>query len=154
MREPEPRMTLLRNVDLFSGLTGKELRTVLELAREWSFAPGAEMARQGEKGGRFHLVLEGEADVEIDGALRARLRPGDYFGEMALLDGGARTATVRAVTPMRTLGIAVFNFKPLIRQHPTIAEKLLVRLSCRVRELEEKIAASSKGRYLDASVAG
>ena len=152
MAKTDPRLALLQKVDLFSGLNRKELESVLQAAREWTFKEGQEMAVQGEKGGRFYLLLEGEAHVQIDGTVLATLRPGDYFGEMALLDGLPRSATVRATAPVRTLGLAVFNFMPLVRKHPSIAEKLLSRLSCRVRELENKLADSSQRRYLDASV--
>jgi CRP/FNR family cyclic AMP-dependent transcriptional regulator len=135
----DPLAEALANVDLFSGLSPKELRFVVATAREAKFDEGTTITSQGEKGGRFYLILEGEVDVLIDGCSQNRMVAGEYFGEMSLLDGEPRAATVVAATPLRLLGLASFNFKPLLREHHSIAEKLLVTLSRRVRAAERNV---------------
>jgi len=83
-------------------------------------------------------VVEGEAVICINDEDEMPIGVGAYFGEMSLLDGEPRSATVRATTPLRTLTVASFNFRPLLLEHPTITYKLLVALSRRVRERERE----------------
>lgn len=137
MAKADPRVQALGNVDLFSELSPKELKSILATTREVKVDAGQAVTTQGEKGGRFFLILEGEVDVVIDGDTVNHMGPGAYFGEMSLLDGEPRSATVVGTTPLVVLSLASFNFKPLLREYPSIAEKLLATLSRRVREIEE-----------------
>lgn len=75
----------------------------------------------------------------MKGRTRSELGPGDYFGEMSLLDGGPRSATVRASEPLTTLSIAEWNFRPLLKSHPTIAYKMLVMMCRRLRSVERNV---------------
>src|SRR5207248_5516649 len=125
----------LANVDLFRGLSARELRAVADQGKDIEYREGTKVAVEGEEGGRFHVILEGKATVGRRGKVVATLGPGDYFGEIALIDGGPRTATVTAEPPLRTHSIARFNFRPLLREYPGITEKLLVEVARRLRGL-------------------
>jgi CRP/FNR family cyclic AMP-dependent transcriptional regulator len=124
---------LLSSVPLFSGCTKKELQAIARATKEVNHKGGAVIAREGEKGMGFFLILDGTARVSIGGRTRAKLGPGDYFGEIALLDEGPRSATVTADTPMRLLGLTAWNFRRLITDNPSIAQKLLRAMADRLR---------------------
>jgi CRP-like cAMP-binding protein len=132
----EQVLQLLGQVELFEGLSKAELRKIHGLSKELSFDAGEDVITREGRGGRFFLVVEGEAVVCIDEDRELDLNVGDYFGEMSLIDGQPRSATVTAKTPLTTFSLASFNFRPLMLEHPTIAHKLLVALSRRVRELD------------------
>jgi CRP-like cAMP-binding protein len=133
-------LELLARVELFEGLSKADLRRVYGLSKEMRFEPGEDVITQGGAGGRFYLVIEGEAVVSIDGRPTVDLHSGDYFGEMSLIDGDRRSATVTAKAPLRTLTLASFTFRPLMLEHPEIAQKLLVALSRRVRIADRNTA--------------
>jgi CRP-like cAMP-binding protein len=126
----------LRKVPLFEGLSAKQLRRIGDMAKEMSWAPGENLTIENTKGSRFHLILDGKVDVSARGRRKTTLGPGDTLGEMALIDGQPRTATVVAATPVRTLSLASWNFKGLLREYPSIAEQVMRRLVQRIRELE------------------
>lgn len=132
-------LDMLRSVRLFEGLSKRELQAVLKSGDVVEHPAGEAIVRQGAVGAGFHLVLEGTAKVRAGGRTRRVLRPGDYFGEMALIDKGRRSATVLAETAVTTLVISSWNFTPLLDKHPSIAKKLLVELSKRVRSLENSL---------------
>jgi CRP/FNR family transcriptional regulator len=131
----------LARVPLFSGCSARELSLIARAAKEVSHPAGTVIAREGEPGVGMFLVLEGRAEVSIGGRRRRTLGPGDFFGEIALLDGGPRTATVTALTPVRLVGITEWVFRGLIREHPTIALKTLEAMAARLR-------AAAKGASL------
>lgn len=128
---------LLGHVALFEGLPNKSLKRIIEMAGERQYPPGEELTEQETKGARFHLILEGSAKVVVNGRTRRRLGPGDTLGEIALIDGQPRTATVVAETEVRTLTIASWNFRGLLREEPDVALKVMTELARRVRELEK-----------------
>jgi CRP-like cAMP-binding protein len=129
-------LDLLARVDLFDDLSKADLRRIHGLSKELTFKAGQDVITQEGRGGRFYLVTEGEAVVEINGRPNRLLGVGDYFGEMSLIDGEPRSATITARTPLRTFTLASFNFRPLMLKHPTIMQKLLIALSRRIRELD------------------
>ena len=128
----------IRSVPLFSEYSDKDLKRVAAITKEVEFPAGKEIARQGESGIGFHMITGGEAEVEVDGSTHGTLGPGSYFGEMSLLDGGPRSATVRAVTPLRTVSMTSWDFNALLDQHPELAKKLLIELSRRIRATERR----------------
>lgn len=132
---PSPIETL-RGVALFQGLSKRELRAILEVAKEVEFAAGRRIVSEGKSGAGFHLILEGSAKVSARGRTFRRLGPGEYFGEISLIDGGPRTATVTAETGLRTLSLASWDFMPILERHSSIATKLLVEMCRRLRALE------------------
>jgi len=127
----------LAAVPLFEELSKKDLKTILDSSKEVSFAPGRTIVEEGTTGVAFHLIIEGTARVSVKGRTKAKLGPGDYFGEISLIDRGPRSATVSAETEVHTVTVASWNFLTLIDHTPTIARKLLTGLCKRIRETEK-----------------
>jgi CRP-like cAMP-binding protein len=140
--------TRLGRVDIFAPLSAKERSQIARIGRELRHDPGKVLASEGESGIGFHLVLEGSAEVDVGGQHRTTLGPGDYFGEISVLDGQPRTATVR-VGPdgLRTFTILAWNFKGMLDDHPQVAKALLVGLCARLRAAEARAgqAAGASG---------
>ncbi|MGH2710528.1 MAG: cyclic nucleotide-binding domain-containing protein [Actinomycetota bacterium] len=130
---------MLGSVPLFEGLSKRELDLIYREAKQTKFDAGHDIVEQGATGVGFHLILEGKADVVVGGRKRATLGPGDYFGEMSLLDGGPRSATVKTATEVKTLALTSWVFLPLLDKMPSIARKMLVELSRRLRGLEKSL---------------
>jgi CRP-like cAMP-binding protein len=128
---------VLRQVPLFAGLSDRHLRRVAKLATVARFRPNVAVVREARQGHTFFVILEGRAEVRR-GARTTELVSGDYFGEMALLDRGPRSATVTTQTETTVLRIAAAPFHKLLRSEPTIAIALLETLSLRIRELERQ----------------
>jgi CRP-like cAMP-binding protein len=136
MAKSDPVFDSLAQVRIFSGLTRKELLAIAALAKPFTFAAGSTLVEEGTEGGRFYLITSGKAEISIRGQTVRTLGPGSYLGEIAMIDGGPRTATVRAATDVEALGIASFNFRPLLRSEPGVAFKILVELCGRLRAVD------------------
>ena len=130
------QVNLLSGVELFAGLTKKEAAFLLQFMRDYNYPAGKVMVQEGDKGGRFFLIVSGSAAVTRKGRRIRRLGPGDSFGDIALIDGGPRSATVTAETPMSTLTLASWNFKAALLENPSITYKLLLVLCKRLRDAE------------------
>ncbi len=100
---------------------------------------GSIVTRTGDPGDEFFVLVDGSVTVEISPRKRGRLRPGDFFGEMSLLDGEPRSATVRAETDVRLLVIQRRNFQSLLREVPELSHRVLETLSRRIRLLEKSL---------------
>jgi CRP-like cAMP-binding protein len=124
---------LLSNVPLFSELTKKELQSFASAGKEVRHTPGDVLAKEGDTGLGFFLIIEGTAAVTIGGKARGKMGPGDFFGEIALLEGGPRTATVTAETPMRVIGITQWVFRRIVEQNPSVSMKMLKVMASRLR---------------------
>ncbi len=124
----------LTNVPIFSGCSQKELNLIARAVKEVSHPAGTVIAREGEPGVGLFVVIEGTAKVTIGGSPKSKLGPGDFFGEIALLDGGPRTATVTATSDVKLLGLTEWVFRGLLQQHPSIAVKTLQGLAGRLRQ--------------------
>ena len=116
---------LLKQVPLFSDLDNRELSQVAESMKRREFSAGQEIAREGESGVGFFVIEDGNAKVSVHGEERRRLGPGDYFGEIALIAQGARTATVTADSDLTAYGMTFWDFRPLVEGNASIAWKLL-----------------------------
>src|SRR3954447_16409540 len=127
---------LIKNVPLFRGLNDKQLKSLANSFTERSFREGQELTAEGTGGAGFFVIESGEARVTVDGEDRRTLGPGDYFGEIALIDGGLRTASVTATTDGKAYGLTPWQFRPLLEEHAEIAWPLLEAMAARVRELE------------------
>ena len=101
---------------------------------ERTFSEGSVIATEGQSGVGFFLIEEGNASVSIGGEQIRTLVPGDYFGEIALIDDGPRTATVVAATDLRCRAMSAWEFRPFVQDHPEVAWPLLVTLASRLRE--------------------
>ena len=130
---------LLGSVDLFAGLKRRDLARVAAAAKEMTFPVGAVITAEGKRGKLFHVIAEGQARVTVNGRKRSVLQVGDYFGEIALLDGGARSATIVAETPLRTYTLASWNFKPLLKENPAITYQVLLQMCDRLRRAERSL---------------
>lgn len=128
----------LRAVPLFADLANRDLKQLADSMREQTFAAGDEVVAQGKGGVGFFVILEGTARVIQDGEERARLSAGDYFGEMALIDGDLRLASVHAEGELRCASMTTWNFRPFVREHPDVAWALLTALVKRVREAQAR----------------
>ena len=129
---------MLGRTQLFQGLSRKELETVAMTSREVDHAAGQDVVHEDAEAVGFHLIISGSATVIQGGRKLRTLGPGDTFGEIALIDGGRRSASVHADTALHTLSIMTWHFTPLLLEHPTIAHKLLLELCRRLREAEAR----------------
>jgi len=132
----QERLDMLRGLHVFSACSDRELNQINRLVDEVDVREGEVLMRQGDPGRQSFIVIEGEADVTVDGTCVATLGPGTFIGEMSLIDLLPRVATVTARTPMRLLAIGVQQFSALLN-HRNVAEKLLQTIAGRLREVEE-----------------
>lgn len=138
----EDRMERLSEVPLFEACSRKQLRGIAKIARVFDVTAGTVLTRAGEPGEEFFLLVDGTARVEVSPEKQVLLPPGQFFGEMSLLDGGPRSATVVAHTPVRLLVISRRHFSALLAEVPGLVQALLVTLSRRVRKAEEQARAA------------
>ncbi len=131
----------LAKVPLFSECSQRDLQTVARVVREIPHGAGTVIAREGEPGVGLFIILDGTADVSIGGRKKATLGPGDFFGEIALLDGGPRTATVTAKSDVALLGLTEWVFRGLMVEHPSIALKTLQQMAARLRSATKAATA-------------
>jgi CRP-like cAMP-binding protein len=131
------KIELLREVRMFEECSQRQLRSIARIARVFDAPAGTLLTRAGEPGDEFFLILDGTASVDVATEKRGSLRPGAFFGEMSLLDGGPRSATIVAETPVRLLVINRRNFSVLLKDAPGLTETLLMTLSRRVRQAED-----------------
>jgi CRP-like cAMP-binding protein len=130
---------VLKDMPLFQDVPMRHLRKIAALTKEVSFSPGSPIVRTGERGDSFFVILEGSASVLRPGVSPSiALEPGDYFGEMALLDGAPRSATVVAESAVRCLRLGSGPFLKMLRNEPEIAISMLKQLAGRVRETQAR----------------
>lgn len=130
------RVEALASVPLFRRCSQEELRKVGGLATEVDLPSGTVVCRQGTPGHEACIVLDGEADVAIDGEVVASIGPGGFFGELALLDGGPRVATVTATRPLHLLVLTRQELHAMVEQAPAVAWGLLQGIGARLRQVE------------------
>jgi CRP/FNR family cyclic AMP-dependent transcriptional regulator len=129
----EPSVELLQRVPLFADFERRELQRLARSFRERTFQAGSTVADEGKTGAGFFVIESGEATVSVRGAERGKLRAGDYFGEVALIDDGARSATVKAETDLHCYGLTSWEFRPLVEDNASMAWKLLETMAKRLR---------------------
>ncbi len=134
----EDKVERLKDVPIFEECSQRQLRSVARIAQVFDVQAGTVLARAGEPGDEFFLLIDGTAKADVSPERQVILRPGEFFGEMSLLDGGPRSATVRADTPVRLLVIDRKNFSTLLKEVPGLTQTLLTTLSRRVRQAEER----------------
>ena len=133
---PDPSLDLIRGVPLFAEADESFLQRLAGEFMERTYAAGETIAEEGEAGRTFIVIERGEVTVTVHGEEVGRLGPGDSFGEMALIDKSARSATVKADTEVHGYQLPVWSFRPLVESHPEMAWALLEALAERVREAE------------------
>ena len=139
------RVELLRGVTLFSSCSGRELEKIASLTTEYAAQVGQVLTEEGAAGLEF-VVIEGEAVASRRGVFPASLGPGSFFGELALLDGGPRVATVVAETDMKVLLLSRAEFKNLNFMFPSVCHKMLLELGARLRDTDERLSRMASER--------
>jgi CRP/FNR family transcriptional regulator, cyclic AMP receptor protein len=132
----DKKLELLARVPLFSGLGKGSLAQIAKLADEIDLPAGKQLLQQGDHPHEFFLIVDGSVRIDRDGAQINTLGPGDFLGEIALLDGGQRSATATAVTPVNLLILGQREFNTLLNDYPDIRTSVLTALARRVRRLE------------------
>jgi CRP/FNR family cyclic AMP-dependent transcriptional regulator len=137
-----PPVELLQKIPLFAELKPRELEQLSGSFKERTFAAGDTVATEGQEGAGFFVIESGEAVVTVGGDERRQLGPGDYFGDIAMIDQGARTATITAESDLKTYGLTFWDFRPLVENDARIAWPLLQVMARRLREAEAESATA------------
>jgi len=130
---------LLERVSLFQRLDKRHIRSLARLVREQEYAPGQMILQAGQAGLGLYVIGEGAAEVIRGNQVINRLGPGDFFGEMSLLDDLPRTADVRASAPMHCYTLSKWEFLGELESHPQMALSLLPMLSRRIRAAKDRV---------------
>jgi CRP/FNR family cyclic AMP-dependent transcriptional regulator len=125
----------LRSVPLFAAFSEKQLRRIADAGKQVELPEGRVVAREDQSGEGFHVILEGKVSVNVHGQERATLGPGQFFGEMSLIDGQPRSATVTVIEPTTTFSITSWEFHPLL-DDADFTKGLLAELAARIRASE------------------
>jgi len=133
----EPAVELLERVPLFADFDRHDLERLARSFKERTFHAGSTVAGEGKTGAGFFVIESGEATVSVRGDERGKLGPGDHFGEIALIDDGARSATVTADSDLRCYGLTSWEFRPLVESNASMAWKLLETMAKRLRAAQE-----------------
>ncbi len=128
---------MIERVPLFDHMSPRDIEGIAALFKERRFADGETITKEGAGGAAFFVIESGEATVSIGGRVRATLTAGDYFGEIALIDEGARSATITANGELVCYGLTYWEFRPLVQQNATIAWNLLQTLAKRLRTAQD-----------------
>ena len=142
--KPAGPVELLQQTRLFGSLERKELEQIGVVFKERRFAAGETVIQQGSGGASFYVIESGEAAVTIDGEQRRVMGPGDHFGEIALIDEAARTATITAMTDLVCYGLTLWEFRPLVEQNGTIGWKIMQTLARELRAAEQALAEARR----------
>jgi CRP/FNR family transcriptional regulator, cyclic AMP receptor protein len=137
------KVELLRQIPLFSTCSQRELAEVAALTVEAAFGKDAVLTREGQAGGIAFVIAEGTADVIRSGKRLARLGVGDVVGELSLIDGQPRSATVVATSDLVVLEIAQTDLRRLLKRAPSVVRKLLEALSLRLRDTDALVTSST-----------
>jgi CRP/FNR family transcriptional regulator, cyclic AMP receptor protein len=135
---PTADLNLLRGVPFFANASDKFLQRLAGEFFERTYRAGEAIAEEGESGKTFVVIESGEASVSVRGNEVGRLGAGQAFGEMALIDKSARSATVRAETDTHCYLLPVWSFRPIVEEHPEMAWALLETLAQRIRDIEAR----------------
>lgn len=128
----------LGRVPLFAQLSDKDRGKLSKRMGDRNFKEGETITEQGKSGLGFFVIEQGSATVSIDGEVVRTLGPYDWFGEIALIDDGPRSATIVAGTDLHCRGLTAWEFRPFVQEHPEVAWPLLETLAARLRESEAR----------------
>lgn len=135
MKAPDPKIEMLRTVPRLHGRPAKELAELARLVDVCRFPEGATLAIEGRFGAEALVVVEGEVEVSLGGRVVARVGPGEFVGEMAQIDHGRRSATVRTLTPVTALVIGPGAFSTVV-ENPSVAKAMLQGVVARMRQVQ------------------
>jgi CRP/FNR family cyclic AMP-dependent transcriptional regulator len=137
--ENDAVIAMLEKNPLWAGLDKKDLKAIIKASKEHKFQTGDIILSKGEGGVGFYLIMEGSVEIKSDGNILAKLGPGQFFGEMAVLDNQPRSADVVAAEPSKCFIVSEWAFKALISENPRIALKMLEEFARRIRILNESL---------------
>jgi len=133
MAVADRKLEALSRVPLFSRCSQKELQFIAREGDEVDVPAGKTLIRQGKPGDTFYIQLEGQSQVEIDGKKRRVMKPGDFFGEISMIDRGVGTATVTTLTPSRLYVMSHAQFRDAVKQNDSLMVKVLLAMGERLR---------------------
>jgi CRP/FNR family transcriptional regulator, cyclic AMP receptor protein len=142
MRARDTKAEELGRLELFRRCRKRDLRMLASIAEDVRFKPGQLLCQEGQHGYECFVIASGEAEVVVAGTRVAEVGPGDVVGEMAIVDGGPRTASVVALTEVHAFSIEKRRFDALLESAPAIARAMLKQLSTRLRRLDEDMQAA------------
>jgi pyruvate,water dikinase len=142
----EGALELIGCVPFFANMSPRDVEGIAALFKERRFSAGDTIIKEGAGGAAFFVIESGEASVSIGGRSLSKLRKGDYFGELALIDEGARSATVTAETDLLCYGLTYWEFRPLVQNNAAISWNLLRTLAQRLRTAQEYPAGSGTAK--------
>ena len=131
-RDPE---SLLASIDLFSGLSRDQILKLVDRGRMIPHETGRHLTSEGDHAFALHVIIKGRATVAVAGSEVRTIGSGDYFGEISMIDGKPRSATLTAIEPMTTLTISHTEFERLLAEDPDFGRRLLISLCARIRDL-------------------
>jgi CRP/FNR family cyclic AMP-dependent transcriptional regulator len=132
---------MLKRVPLFAGVKDRDLGRLAKVLSERTFAEGEAITTEGQSGVGFFVIEHGSATVSLKGEIIRTLGPGDHVGEIALIDEGPRSATVTASTDVRCRGMAAWEFRSFVQEHPEVAWPLLQTLASRIRDTQARASS-------------
>jgi CRP/FNR family transcriptional regulator, cyclic AMP receptor protein len=138
-KESAPVVEMLEKSVLWSGLSKKDLKAIVKLSKERTYETGHVIVQKGEGGVGFYLILEGSVEIRSDGTTIAKLGPGQFFGEMSVIDNQPRSADVVAIEPSRCLILSAWSFNALISENPKIALRMLQEFVRRLRSTNQAL---------------
>lgn len=139
MARPDDYLEHLRRIPLFAACSTKDLQKIAKASDELRLDAGHVLVEQGAVGHEAFVLLEGTARVERNSKVVAELGTGDHVGELALIDGEPRSATVVTTTPVRVLVLGQREFRGLLDEIPGLAHKVMAQLAARIRELDQQL---------------
>ena len=140
-RKSKPKLELvLAGVPIFEGLSRKQLKRIVGASQRVDYMAAHSIVREGEPGASFFVILRGQAKVSVGGRTVNRAMPGDHFGEISLLDGGPRTATVSSETPMTLLELSRTSFLETLAKDPEISLALMETMARMIRRVDRSLA--------------
>jgi len=139
---------MLEKCSLWSGLDTQDLKAIVKVSKQQKFQSGKTIVKKGDEGTGFYLVLDGAVEIRSDGKILSKLGPGQFFGEMSIVDTQPRSADVVVVEPSRVLFLSSWSFKSLISERPRIAVKMLQEFVRRLRNTDRALSESEKATHL------
>jgi CRP/FNR family cyclic AMP-dependent transcriptional regulator len=139
-KQSENVLGMLEKTSLWSGLSKQDLKSIAKLSKERTYDPGETIVRKGEGGVGFYLILEGAVEIKSDGKTLSKLGPGQFFGEMSVLDNQPRSADVVVVEPTKCLTLSAWSFNAMISENPKIALRMLQEFVRRLRNTNKALS--------------
>ncbi len=136
----DPVIEMLEKASIWSGLDKKDLKFIAKLSKERKYETGDVIVKKGEGGVGFYLILEGSVEIRSNGTTLSKFGPGQFFGEMSVIDNQPRSADVVAVEPSKCLILSAWSFNALISEHPKIALKILQEFVRRLRSTNKALS--------------